>query len=159
MGNNNPTEEITNVKPKTQEISETTENYLKRILWLFNSKNEAKVSEIAKLMGRSLSSTTEAMQRLAKDNFINYERYGKIELTEKGKKVATKINDAYRILAHFLELLGIPKDTAHEDACSMEHAISTNTIDIIAKFVDFIEKDPVNSALIEKFSKNIIENY
>ncbi len=139
------------VKPKESELSETTENYLKRILWLSNAKGYAKVSEIAELMSRSLSSTTEAMKRLKDQGFINYEKYGKITLTAKGIQIAKSVEDAYLVIGNFLKLLGLDEEIAHEDACSMEHAINPVTVERIRQFLEYIEDDPVNKALMTKF--------
>ncbi len=144
-------------KPRVRELTETTENYLKRILWLTADKEYAKVSEIADLMGRSLSSTTEAMRRLEEQGFVVYLRQGRIKLTEKGRQIATNVNDAYQVLADLLTMLGIDDDLANEDACSMEHAISKRTIETLSKFVDYINSDPVNRALIEKFRMQVSE--
>ncbi len=137
--------------PKEPSLSETTENYLKRILWLMEDKNYAKVSEIAELMDRSLSSTTEAMKRLEEQGLVEYHKQGKITLTQKGEIIATSVNQAYKTLANLLLLLGVPKDLAHLDACSMEHSITPKTITIVNSFIDFINSDPVNSALLQKF--------
>ena len=141
------------VKPKETKFSETTENYLKRILWLSIGENSAKISDIAKLMNRSLSSTTEAMQRLKEQKFITREKYGEITLTDKGREIANKINYNYKIIGSLLELLGLPKIIAHEDACSMEHAISNKTVKTLERFIEFMEKDPVNKAVIGKFKR------
>jgi DtxR family transcriptional regulator, Mn-dependent transcriptional regulator len=149
----NETSDITLVKPKEGELTETTENYLKRILWLSGEHGSAKVSDIAELMDRSLSSTSEAMKRLKDQGFIDYEKYGGITLTKKGRDIAMKINDAYIVLGSFLELIGLPQSIAHEDACSMEHSITNETVSVIRKFVQFIKEDPVNKAVIEKFTK------
>ncbi len=138
-------------RPRESELSETTENYLKRILWLTSDKEFARISEIADLMGRSLSSTTEAMRRLEEQGFVEYLKNGKIRLTERGYEIASKVNDAYQVISDLLILLGIDSEMAHLDACSMEHAISQNTIETISRFVDYINSDPVNRALLEKF--------
>ena len=145
---------VHSVKPKEVELSETTENYLKRIFWLSNVKGYAKVSEIAELMSRSLSSTTEAMKRLKDQGFINYEKYGKITLKSKGIDIAKNVDDAYTVIGQLLKLLGVDKKTAHEDACSMEHSISDQTVNRIKDFLEYVEEDPVNKALMSKFLKN-----
>ena len=144
---------VPEVRPKEIELSETTENYLKRIFWVTGEQGTAKVSEIANLMGRSLSSTTEAMKRLKEQGFINYKKYGQITLTENGMEVATRINYRYQTIGSFLELLGISKIIAHEDACSMEHAISAHTVKTIEAFIKFIQNDAINMAVLRKFKE------
>ncbi len=141
---------------KKEGISETTENYLKRIYWLIKSKGYARVTEISQLMGRSLSSTTEAIQRMAKIGLLNYEKYGKITLTEEGMKIAEQIDITYEVMSELLVLLGVPKNIAINDACSMEHQISETTINAIKEFVEFAKKDEKCSEILKTFREEKI---
>ena len=77
--------------PREPHLSETTENYLKRIYILLKSRGNARISEIAKLMNRSLSSVSEAVKRMADEGYLSYEKYGKINLTERGLKIAETV--------------------------------------------------------------------
>ncbi len=140
-----------NPKTRTGELTETTENYLKRILWLTSSKGYARISEIAELMGRSLSSTTEAVQRMASMGLVNYAKYGKITLTDQGKKIAEEINTTYLVLSDLLVLLGVPSDIAIEDACSMEHQISAITLDRLKKFIEQAKSNPKLQEALKEF--------
>ncbi len=147
--------DTSNPKTKSGELTETTENYLKRILWLTSSKGFARISEIAQLMGRSLSSTTEAVQRMASMDLVNYTKYGKITLTEKGKKIAEEINKTYLVLSDLLVLLGVPSDVAIKDACSMEHQISAITLDRLKKFIEMAETDPKLKEALKEFTNGL----
>ncbi len=147
------TEELS---PKIAQLTETTENYLKRIYMLSIQKGQARISEIAKKMDRSLSSVTEAVQRMAHDGFLNYEKYGKITLTDLGKDVAENINVSYNLMNRLLQILGIPKDVSELDACSMEHSISGITMNTIQKFIDFTEADEQARELLKRFKTEIL---
>ena len=119
-------------------------------------KGQARISEIAKKMDRSLSSVTEAVQRMAHDGFLNYEKYGKITLTDLGKDVAENINVSYNLMNRLLQILGIPKDVSELDACSMEHSISGITMNTIQKFIDFTEADEQARELLKRFKTEIL---
>ena len=117
--------------PKAGKVTETTENYLKRIYILSTELGKARMSDIAKTMGRSLSSTSEAVKRMAEEGFLSHEKYGAITLTNKGKEIAERVHDNYTSIHSLLNSLGIPDEVAVLDACSMEHSISEKTIETI----------------------------
>ena len=59
---------------------------------MLKSRGNARISEIAKLMNRSLSSVSEAVKRMADEGYLSYEKYGKINLTERGLKIAETVH-------------------------------------------------------------------
>ena len=143
--------------PKAGKVTETTENYLKRIYILTTELGKARMSDIARTMGRSLSSTSEAVKRMAEEGFLSHKKYGAITLTNKGKAIAERVHDNYNSLHSLLNSLGIPDSVAVLDACSMEHSISKETIYTINEFVKYIESNPDGKKLIDKF-KNSSKN-
>jgi len=144
--------------PKETDISETTENYLKRIYILIESKGKARISDIAKLMDRSLSSVSEAVKRMSEEGYLNYEKYGKITLTDMGAEIAEGVHNNYSIINDLLQTLGVPEHLALEDACSMEHQVSETTIGTIQEFVKFAKANNEASTVLSNFkSQNPIE--
>ena len=77
------------------ELTETTENYLKKIYTLCIQYDFARVSDIANRMGRSLSTVSGAVRRMAQEGLLNYEKYGKITLTDKGIELAKSVHKSY----------------------------------------------------------------
>ncbi|MHA2503226.1 MAG: metal-dependent transcriptional regulator [Candidatus Kariarchaeaceae archaeon] len=139
--------------PKEPDISETTENYLKRIFILIDSKGKARISDIAQLMDRSLSSVSEAVKRMAEEGYLNYEKYGKITLTAKGEGIAENVHNNYSIINSLLQTLGIPEHLALVDACSMEHQVSDATIQTIREFVDYSTRNSEAKSALAKFKR------
>ena len=137
--------------PKEPEHSETTENYLKRIYILQQSRGKARISAIAASMNRSLSSVSEAVKRMADEGYLDYEKYGKITLTKKGEEIAESVHNNYSIINDLLQILGIPEHLAVEDACSMEHQVSETTISTIKEFVDFARQNQDAQTLLTTF--------
>lgn len=142
---------VTTKPPIDPDISETTENYLKRIFILEKQLGAAKLSDLAKTMDRQVSSTSEAVKRMADEGYLVHERYGKITLTPKGKETAEKIHNNYTSLESLLLELGINKDIAVLDACSMEHSIHPITINTINNFVKFVEENDEARHMMETF--------
>ena len=60
---------------------------------------------------------------------------GYITLTEKGLEIANRIYERHVVLAEVLMGLGVSEKTAYEDACRMEHVISSETFDALKRHV------------------------
>ena len=76
---------------------------------------------------------------MIKKGFVEHEKYGGIELTNKGRAEAERVYQKHRILFEFLRnILTMDEDRAEIDACSMEHYISKETYDRLVKFIEFV---------------------
>ena len=137
-------------------LSETTENYLKQIYILVDKHGSARISDIADRLGRSLSTVTGAVKRMASEDLINYKAYGKITLTDKGDEAAAAVLKKYNILIDFLITIGVDHDTADKDACEMEH-ISEDTMSRLTEFLNFMKSDINAKQVLVKYQDNIDE--
>ena len=59
---------------------------------------------------------------------MEYEKYHRINLTEKGKNVAEGIRQKHGILLEFFEILGIEYGMANQDTEGIEHHLNPETI-------------------------------
>lgn len=114
------------------------ENYLKVLLELSDDKG-AHSSDVAVALGITKASVSCMMNVLKEEGYIVKEKYGTVVLTEKGKNAACNVKRRYNVLKTFLiKVLGVDDTTAAEDACHIEHIISSETIDIIDKQLSII---------------------
>lgn len=119
------------------------EDYLEAIARLEREEGAARVSRIARLLEVKNSSVNAAVAALAGKGLVLHEKYGYVELTAPGKKLAGRVQDRHDVLARFLiEILGVEETTAREDACRMEHAISPETFDRLAGLMEFAGTGP-----------------
>ena len=113
------------------------EDYLESIYLIHKSGNTVRTKELAKKLNVRLPSVTEAVKKLAKKNMLNYKRYGNIIMTKKGEKAAKSVYKKHKLLYNFfVNVLGIDKNIAEDDACKIEHVISKNTMDKLEKFLE-----------------------
>ena len=117
------------------EISQSIEDYLEAIYLVEADKGYVRVKDIALKFDIKLSSVTGMMKKLEEEGFIKSEKYGPVELTQKGKAIARSVYSKHKLLNKFFLLLGVDKKTALEDACRAEHVLSKKTLDKIRKFV------------------------
>ena len=117
-------------------IQESGEMYLETIFVLLKEKNLVRSVDVAEHMGYSKPSISRAMGLLKKGNFIEIAPDGAITLTDAGVQVAQKIYERHTLLSRLLVKLGVSPETAAEDACKLEHAISDESFQAIKRHVE-----------------------
>ena len=116
---------------------ESGEDYLETIYRL-KKKNAAVYSvDVAREMGFSRPSVSRAMSILREEEYITMGEPDKeINLTEKGRKKAVEVYDRHKTLTLFLQkTAGVSEKIAEQDACRIEHIISTSTFRGIKSFM------------------------
>ena len=120
-----------------QKLSASLEDYLEIIFNYNDAEKKVRAIDISKELKISRASATEALKKLANKGFINYERYETISLTESGKNIAQKVVSKHRTLQKFFEnILELSEQEASLNACKIEHIITENAFDKIARIVD-----------------------
>jgi Mn-dependent DtxR family transcriptional regulator len=122
--------------------SQTAEDYLERIQELIEEKGYARVVDIACSLDVKQASVTSMVQKLGELGYLNYEKYRGLILTEKGKAVATGIQQRHETLARFFSLLGLDSATQQRDIEGIEHHLSPATVEILADLATFFERNP-----------------
>jgi len=124
----------------TKEITPTMQDYLEAIGQLGSEEQVVRVKNIARQMNVKMPSVTEALKTLARDGLIRHEKYGYVELTQKGGNIAEEIYSRHQTLFKFLnEILRIDPRIADEDACRMEHTISSTALKKLIEFIKTLE--------------------
>ncbi len=114
-------------------IQKAAEDYLEAMLMLKESKGYIRSVDIAQQLGVKKPSVTYSTKRLRENGYITMDENGLITLTAKGMEVATRIYTRHKVLTHFFVKLGVPESVAREDACKVEHDLSPETFDAIAR--------------------------
>lgn len=115
--------------------NESAENYLETILVLSKKLPVVRSVDIATELDFKKSSVSVAMKNLRIQGHITVTDAGFIYLTESGKEIAEMIYERHEFLTQFLSSLGVPKDIAAEDACRIEHVISTESFAALKKHI------------------------
>lgn len=119
-----------------KQISSSHEDYLEAISFLQKEKGWVRVKDISKFLGVRAPSVNSALNKLSKAGFINYEKYGRIELSESGKRKANMVQKKHDLLVRFLtKILKVDPKMAAKDACRMEHVISPQTHAKLLRFM------------------------
>ena len=117
------------------QIHQSAEDYLEMILMLTEKNGSVRSIDISEHMGYSKPSVSRAVGLLKKDGYIQVDGDGYITLTDAGMDVAMKIYERHTILSSMLIRLGVSPETAAEDACRLEHAISDESFQAIKQYL------------------------
>ena len=120
-------------------IHESGEMYLETIYVLLEKNGHVRSVDVAEHMSYSKPSISRAMGLLKNGGFIEIEKDGSISLTPEGIKVAKKIYERHTLLSRLLITLGVSPETAAEDACKLEHAISDESFEAIKAHIQAYE--------------------
>ena len=134
-------------------VTERIEDYLEALYFIIKKKGYAKVKDISTYFGISPSSVTEMFQKLEKQGYINYEKYGGATLTKNGEEIAINTRRKHDTLFKFLQIFDIPDDIANEDACHIEHVVHKKTMLRLTKFVEFINNYDNKPRWMEHFQQ------
>lgn len=121
-------------------LSPSLEDYLEEIYRFSLSLDSVRVTDISNRLKVALPSVTKALYKLRDQNYVKYERYGEIQLTDKGKEYGLYLVSRNQLLQEFLDLICSKCNFAAE-AEAMEHYLSTATIDAIKTLVEFMKSD------------------
>ena len=116
-------------------IYKSGEDYLETILILSRRNGNVRSVDIAHELNFKKSSVSVAMKNLRLNNYITINDNGYILLTESGLEIATKIYERHTILTDFLKSIGVNEEVAAEDACKIEHDLSSESFDALKKFI------------------------
>ena len=110
-------------------LTPSQEHYIKTIHNLSPGNQGVHITEIADKLGVTKASVCTAMKTLQNDNIVFRGKKRLVFLTGKGKYQALGLTEKYDIIKCFLlEVLKVDKDTASQDACAMEHVLSSETL-------------------------------
>ncbi len=111
------------------------EDYLEAILQISLEKNKVKSIDVANKLGFSKPSVSVAMKKLKEEKLILVDKNGYISLTENGSKIAKETLEKHHFLTEFFISIGVDKTKAEEEACEIEHSLSTDTLEKLKTFV------------------------
>jgi len=121
-------------------IHESGEMYLETIHVLQKKNGAVRSVDISEYMGYSKPSVSRAVGLLKKGGYIVVDKDGYISLTPSGLETANKIYERHTVLSNMLTMLGVDAETAAEDACRLEHAISDQSFEAIKKHLENLKQ-------------------
>lgn len=122
-------------KVRTDNASETAQDYVEAIAELIEREGEARPTDLARMFGVSHVTVIRTVARLQRDGLLNTRPYRSIFLTSKGAALATECRERHALVVSFLIALGVPRAAAERDAEGIEHHLGTETIGAFRAFL------------------------
>lgn len=114
-------------------LQESGEMYLETILILSKTSGAVRSLDVAEYMRFSKPSVSRAIGLLKSGGYVIANAEGHLTLTDSGREIAERIFERHQLLTKFLMYLGVDETTAAEDACKMEHDISSASFEAIKR--------------------------
>lgn len=136
----------------------TEENYLKAIFHLRSQNKPVTINELSKLLNIKMPSVNNMMKKFAAKQWVIYEKYAPLKITENGIKEAAAVVRKHRLTEMFLvEKMGFGWEQVHEIAEQIEHIKSELFFEKIDELLGYPKADPHGSPIPDK-NGNILEN-
>lgn len=132
-------------------ISLSEENYLKAIFHLADKENTVTINEISKFLDVKMPSVNNMMKKFAEKNWVHYESYKPLKITDSGKKQAALVVRKHRLTEMFLvEKMNFGWENVHEIAEQLEHIHSETFFDKMDEILHFPKYDPHGEPIPDK---------
>jgi len=128
---------ILQVVERKASSSVSVEDYLKAILRLSEGGEPVSTTALAQRLDCTPAAVTQMCKSLAQQGLVYHQPYRGVRLTEQGRAYAEEIVRHHRLLERYLcEHLGFSPEAAHEEAERLEHHISEEFEERIARLMN-----------------------
>jgi DtxR family transcriptional regulator, Mn-dependent transcriptional regulator len=138
----------------SSKITQAIEDYLRTIYALEEEVQPVIAARVAEEVGVTPSTMVSTLRRLEGEGYLKVLRRKEIHLTAAGKQVAERILRRHFLLERFLtDLLGLDWVKAHQEAHRLEHALSQEVEDRLAKLLGYPTTCPHGNLIPSKDSQ------
>jgi DtxR family Mn-dependent transcriptional regulator len=117
-------------------FAESIEEYLEAVYRLEREGPGVTTSGLASTLGVAPASVSGMLKKLERDGYVEYVARGEVKLSQTGLEVAVRVLRRHRLAERLLtDVLGMPWDEVHEEACMLEHAISARVEQRLVTFL------------------------
>jgi len=113
------------------------EDYLEAILNTRDERGRQPVfADLADAMDVNAVAIKEVLEELVREGYCNLESGDSVSLTPEGEDLAARVRRKHQVLeCFFTEMLGMDVDFAAQEACTLEHEISDETIGRLSSYL------------------------
>ncbi len=119
------------------ELVDTTEMYLRTIYDLEEEGIVPLRARIAERLEQSGPTVSQTVARMERDGLVRVAGDRHLQLTDTGRALAVQVMRKHRLAERLLvDVIGLPWDEVHEEACRWEHVMSENVERRLLKVLD-----------------------
>jgi DtxR family Mn-dependent transcriptional regulator len=110
---------------RVSDLIDTTEMYLRTVYELEEEGIVPLRARIAERLHQSGPTVSQTVARMERDGLLAVEGDRHLELSEKGRQLATRVMRKHRLAERLLiDIIGLEIEYVHEEACRWEHVMS-----------------------------------
>ena len=135
------------IQQDNESLTSAMEDYIEMIYRNSLETGLLRANMLSKLLNVHPSSVTKMLQKLSKSGYVDYQKYGLIFLTQKGRCAGEFLYHRHNTIQKFLTLISNKENSLSETEL-IEHHISSSTLTNIELFLEFINSNP---DIVERF--------
>jgi DtxR family Mn-dependent transcriptional regulator len=130
------------------DLIDTTEMYLRTIYELVEEGVVPLRARIAERLHQSGPTVSQTVARMERDGLLTVEGDRHLELTEEGRRLATRVMRKHRLAERLLtDVIGLPWELVHAEACRWEHVISEAVERRLMELLDHPTESPYGNPI------------
>ena len=122
-------------KTRTAQSTALLEDYVELISDLLGAGGEARPTDIARRLGVSHATAIKTIGRLKREGLAVAKPYRGVFLTPDGDTLADRVRSRHRVVVDLLLAVGVPIESAEQDAEGIEHHVSDATLTAFGRFL------------------------
>ncbi len=130
------------------DLIDTTEMYLKTVYELTEEGIVPLRARIAERLGHSGPTVSQTVARMERDGLVVVSGDRHLELTEEGRRVATRVMRKHRLAERLLtDVIGLEWPLVHDEACRWEHVMSERVEQRLVELLDHPHRSPYGNPI------------
>lgn len=133
---------------RVSDLIDTTEMYLRTIYELVEEGIVPLRARIAERLHQSGPTVSQTVARMERDGLLTVEGDRHLELTDEGRRLATRVMRKHRLAERLLtDVIGLEWELVHEEACRWEHVISETVERRLIALLDHPTESPYGNPI------------
>ena len=130
------------------ELIDTTEMYLRTVYELEEEGIVPLRARIAERLHQSGPTVSQTVARMERDGLLTVEGDRHLELSPKGRQLATRVMRKHRLAERLLtDIIGLEIEYVHEEACRWEHVMSEQVERRLVELLDHPQESPYGNPI------------
>ncbi|WP_148571692.1 metal-dependent transcriptional regulator [Nocardioides caldifontis] len=130
------------------DLIDTTEMYLRTIYELMEEGIVPLRARIAERLHQSGPTVSQTVARMERDGLLTVEGDRHLELTDEGRRLATRVMRKHRLAERLLtDVIGLPWELVHAEACRWEHVMSEAVERRLIELLDHPTESPYGNPI------------
>ena len=125
-----------------RDLSASHEHYLRAIWEVRSQRGYARVSDVARELGVAPPTLSVGLKPLEARGLVEHDDRRFLVLTTAGERIAREVHHRFAVTRAFLrDVLGVPEQEAHAEACRLEHDVSGTTTERLLDLIKLLRED------------------